>query len=260
MSQDSFKPRILGFLCNWCCYTAADSAGVARYQYPPNIRVIRVMCSGRVDPVFVLEAFACGADGVFIGGCHLGECHYMLGNYDALLTAELVRNVLINVGVSPERFSIEWASAAEGARYVDIITAFTNKLKGMGPIGQAEGKDRDELLLKLRAAKTATEEKKLRMGLGKLTKTFRKENNYDSEVITEKVEENLSPIIRSEVGGQEIIFRLKQHNALSVSELTEKINLSDKEIADFLSKFGKKGLVSESEGRWMLNKNSGDIA
>lgn len=117
MSQ-AYSPKILGFLCNWCCYTAADSAGVGRYQYPPNLRVIRMMCTGRLDPSFPLEGLATGADGIFVGGCHPGECHYIDGNYHALVSASLVHKMLDKLGIERERFLIEWASAAEGPNFV----------------------------------------------------------------------------------------------------------------------------------------------
>ena len=135
-----FKPRILGFLCNWCSYAGADLCGVSRYQYPPSIRVIRVMCSGRVDLEFVLRAFANGNDGVFIGGCWLGECHYVTeGNYDALSMMHLGKKLLEYIGVNPDRLRLEWVSASEGIRYAEIVTDFTDRLKELGPLGTGEG-------------------------------------------------------------------------------------------------------------------------
>ena len=135
-----FKPRILGFLCNWCSYAGADLCGVSRYQYPPSIRVIRVMCSGRVDPEFVLRAFANGNDGVYMGGCWLGECHYVTeGNYDALSVMHLCKKLLKQIGLNPDRLRLEWVSASEGNRYAEIVTEFTHQLKEMGPLGTGEG-------------------------------------------------------------------------------------------------------------------------
>ena len=147
-----FEPRILGFLCNWCCYAGADLAGVSRYQYSPNIRVIRLMCSGRVDPAFILRAFLNGTDGVFIGGCWLGECHYITeGNYDALSIMHLCRKLLDHIGVNPERLRLEWVSASEGIRFAEIMTDFTKKLKELGPLGTGEGIDENGLKRKLEA-------------------------------------------------------------------------------------------------------------
>ena len=148
--RHQFEPKILGFLCNWCCYAGADLAGVSRYQYPPNIRVIRLMCTGRVDSSFILRAFSNGIDGVFIGGCWLGECHYLTqGNYQALSMMHLTKKLLKQIGVSHERLRLEWVSASEGIRFTEVITDFTNKLKELGPLGI----DENGLKLKLEAVK-----------------------------------------------------------------------------------------------------------
>ncbi|MEW6220689.1 MAG: hydrogenase iron-sulfur subunit [Thermodesulfobacteriota bacterium] len=159
------SPRILGFLCNWCCYTAADAAGVGRYQYPPNLRVIRIMCTGRLDPSFPLEGLAKGADGVFVGGCHPGECHYQDGNYHALVTAALVHETLVRLGVKGDRFLLDWASAAEGPSFVKIITRFTGQVTALGPLGEAEGIDAVALRGRLALATEAARGRKIRTGL-----------------------------------------------------------------------------------------------
>ena len=138
--RHEFEPKILAFLCNWCCYAGADLAGVSRYQYPTNIRVIRVMCSGRVDPKFVFRAFSKGIDGVLIGGCWLDECHYVTeGNYHAVAVTKASKQVLEHLGVNPERLRIEWVSASEGIRFAEIVTAFTKQMKELGTLGTAEG-------------------------------------------------------------------------------------------------------------------------
>jgi F420-non-reducing hydrogenase iron-sulfur subunit len=149
-----FKPNIIGFLCNWCCYGGADLAGVSRYQFPPYIRVIRVMCSGRVDLSFVLRAFSNGTDGVFIGGCHLNDCHYNTqGNFDAISMTQLAKKLLEHVGINPDRLRIEWVSAGEGIRYADIMTDFAAQIKKLGPLGSSEGIDLDELKARLEEVK-----------------------------------------------------------------------------------------------------------
>jgi F420-non-reducing hydrogenase iron-sulfur subunit len=153
VTSHEFEPKILGLLCNWCCYAGADLAGVSRYQYPTNIRVIRVMCSGRVDPAFVFRAFSKGIDGVFIGGCWLGECHYATeGNYHALEMTKACKKLLEQIGLNPERLRIEWVSASEGIRFAEIVTNFTKQLKEMGPLGIGEGKDPEQLKQDLEAA------------------------------------------------------------------------------------------------------------
>ena len=134
MGDDTFEPKIIGFCCNWCSYAGADLAGISRIQYPPNLRMIRVMCSGSIDPTYILEAFKRGADGVFIGGCHPGDCHYQSGNYKARRKLSLVKLLLPQLGVVPERVRLEWVSAAEGQRFAQVVTDFTNEIRELGPI------------------------------------------------------------------------------------------------------------------------------
>lgn len=134
MSNISFEPRLVGFLCNWCSYTGADLAGTARMVYAPNIRIIRVMCSGRVDPQFVLKAFREGADGVLISGCHPGDCHYQEGNYKALRRYKLLAKMLEQLGIEKERFRLVWVSASEGARFQQIVNEFTEQIRRLGPL------------------------------------------------------------------------------------------------------------------------------
>jgi len=133
MDQEEFEPKILAFCCNWCAYAGADLAGVSRLQYPPNIRIIRVMCSGRVDPEFVLKAFALGADGVLVLGCHPGDCHYLSGNYKTMRRVLLTKRLLEQFGMEQERLKLEWVSAAEGARFAQVVTDFTSRVKELGP-------------------------------------------------------------------------------------------------------------------------------
>ncbi len=130
----TFEPVIIGFTCNWCSYRAADMAGTARIKYPPNIRLIRLMCSGRLDPTFVIKAFSHGADGVMITGCHPGDCHYVEQNYKALRRFLLLRRVLTQMGVEPQRLKLVWASAGEGNRLAIEITKFVEEVRSLGPL------------------------------------------------------------------------------------------------------------------------------
>ncbi len=130
---ESFEPKIVAFFCNWCTYLAADLAGTSRLKYAPNVRVVRVMCSGRVDPQFVLAALGGGADGVLIGGCHPGDCHYQEGNYKALRRFVLLRRMLVQMGIEEDRIRLEWISAAEGERVREIINDMVARLKSLGP-------------------------------------------------------------------------------------------------------------------------------
>jgi len=187
-----FKPNIIGFLCNWCCYGGADLAGVSRYQFPPYIRVIRVMCSGRVDLEFVLRAFSNGTDGVFIGGCHLNDCHYNTqGNFDALSMTRLAKKLLEHTGINPDRLRIEWVSAGEGIRYADIMTDFAAQIKKLGPLGSSEGTDRSELKSRLEEVKKLVPYIKL-VKKDKLASRLPNEEEYLTLFTSEEVEALLS--------------------------------------------------------------------
>ena len=134
----SWQPRIVAFFCNWCTYTAADLAGVSRLKYASNTRVIRLMCSGRVDPQFILDAFRQGADGVLIGGCHPGDCHYVEGNYKMLRRFLLLKRMLKDLGIAEQRIRLEWISAAEGERVKTVVNEMTAQIKVLGPLGMPE--------------------------------------------------------------------------------------------------------------------------
>ena len=134
MRGNGFEPKIVAFLCRWCAGAGADLAGTSRLSYPPNAVPIRVNCSGRVEPAWVVEAFRSGADGVLIGGCHPGDCHYVVGNYKTRRRIYLLRKVLAEVGVEPERVRLEWVSATEGARFARVMRGFVEELRALGPL------------------------------------------------------------------------------------------------------------------------------
>ncbi len=131
---EKFEPTIIGFCCNWCSYRAADSAGSGRLKYPPNIRLIRLMCSGRLDPTFVFQAFAGGADGVLVSGCHPGDCHYVDQNYKTQSRFVLMRRMLAQMGIEPGRIKLLWASAAEGTIFAAEVTKFVEEVRALGPL------------------------------------------------------------------------------------------------------------------------------
>jgi len=133
-NENHFEPRIIGFLCNWCAYTGADLAGVSRLKSPPNVRTVRVMCTGRIDPSFILRAFQLGADGVLIAGCHPGDCHYQEGNFKALRRTTLLRKMLRQFGIEPERLRLEWISASEAERASAVVSEFTEQVRRLGPL------------------------------------------------------------------------------------------------------------------------------
>ncbi|HTY37855.1 MAG TPA: hydrogenase iron-sulfur subunit [Bacteroidota bacterium] len=130
----AFEPKIIGFLCNWCSYTGADLAGVSRMKSAPNVRVIRTMCSGRVDPAFILKAFQLGADGVIVMGCHLGDCHYQEGNYKTIRRLPFLQRLVKDFGIDPKRLRLEWVSASEGDRFAAIVNEMTEEIRNLGPL------------------------------------------------------------------------------------------------------------------------------
>ena len=134
MFDPHWQPRIVAFFCNWCTYTAADLAGVSRLKYAPNIRVIRLMCSGRVDPQFILDALSKGADGVLIGGCHLGDCHYAEGNYKTVRRFQMLQRLLRDLGIEDQRVRLEWISASEGERLKTVINNMVEQIRALGPL------------------------------------------------------------------------------------------------------------------------------
>jgi F420-non-reducing hydrogenase iron-sulfur subunit len=136
--EKEFNPKIVAFLCNWCTYTGADLAGVSRLKSSPSVRIIRVMCSGRVDPTFVIKAFKQGADGVFIGGCHIGDCHYSEGNYKTLRRVEFMKMFLEDFGIDPRRLRLEWISASEGDKYAAKTLEFEAEIRELGPLQLVE--------------------------------------------------------------------------------------------------------------------------
>ncbi len=135
----SFEPKIVGILCNWCSYAGADLAGTSRKKYAPNVRIVRVMCSGRVDPVFVLKAFEREADGVLICGCHPSDCHYAEGNHKAARRIPLLKKMLSQLGVEDERVRLEWVSASEGDRFASIVSEMTEQIRRLGPFSRNNG-------------------------------------------------------------------------------------------------------------------------
>jgi coenzyme F420-reducing hydrogenase delta subunit len=142
-SEKEWEPIIIGFLCNWCSYSGADLAGTSRLQYPTNLRIVRVMCSSRINPQFVLKAFQEGADGVLVSGCHPGDCHYIEGNYYARRKLTLLSDFLDHMGVDKDRFQMSWVSAAEGPKFAEVIAKFTDRVRKLGPQTKLSGSDEE---------------------------------------------------------------------------------------------------------------------
>ena len=248
VANHEFEPRILGFLCNWCCYAGADLAGVSRYQYPPNIRVIRLMCSGRVDPAFILRAFANGVDGVFIGGCWLGDCHYITeGNHDALSVMHLCKKLLGQIAVDPERLRLEWVSASEGIRFAEVITNFTRKLKELGPIASGEVKEMSALKLKLEAVKHLVPYIKL-VERERLRVHFDTEDEYKEFFASEEVDRLFRELIADKLAISQIMLMLRER-PLSSEEISGILGLNQPEVSRYLDSSARQGLITFDESQ-----------
>ena len=251
--EHEFKPRILGFLCNWCCYAGADLAGVSRYQYPPNIRVIRLMCSGRVDPAFILRAFLNGIDGVFIGGCWLGECHYITeGNYDALSITHLCRKLLEHIGVNPERLRLEWVSASEGIRFAKIMTDFTKKLKELGPLGTSEGINENGLKRKLEAVNKLIPYIKL-VERERLRVPVKTEEEYHKFFTSDEFNRLFNELIVDKLAISQIMLLLRER-PLSAGEISEILGLSPSEVSKHLNVSARQGLVRFDKNQNLIER------
>jgi F420-non-reducing hydrogenase iron-sulfur subunit len=237
-----FEPKIIGFLCNWCSYAGADLAGVSRIQYPPNIRVIRVMCSGRVDPVIVLEMFADGADGVLVMGCHPGECHYLEGNLYAERRIKMLKRLIACTGLKPERLRLEWVSAAEGSRFADIVTDFTNQLKSLGPSALAGEKPDENILSCVRAAESAAGTSRLRTLVGREKKLIEEENVYGEKVAQEEFDELMEESVEEEYLRSRI-YLLAKDKSVSVEELAKHLGVDSEIVLRYIVVMKRRGLL-----------------
>ena len=250
----SFEPKILSFLCNWCAYAGADLAGISRFQYPPNTRVIRVMCSGRVDPAFVPRAFLAGFDGVMILGCHPGDCHYISGNIQAERKITLLRKVLSDEGVGSERLLLDWVSAGEGQRFAELIRGFTEQIRSLGPFPKTE-----EIEGKLRAIRASLEGEKIRWMVGKAPELMEKENVYGERTDPERVREVLETTLREELCKNRIMGFLEA-GTMAAKEISDKLNLSLKETLPHLVSLvgdGRIGFDTSEESHYPRYVRSG---
>lgn len=200
------------------------------------------MCSGMVDPIFVIEAFSRGIDGVLVLGCHLGDCHYISGNYEAINMMNVTRRVLEHVGIDPRRLLLDWVSAAEGARFAAIVTKFTLEIKELGPLGGIEGKNDQELRFVLGAAKATLESEKLRWVAAKQTEFITQGNKYGEVFTQHEMGRVLDGIIMDEVAINEILS-LMQQKPVSVKEIAAKMNLPPQRILRYVASLRKKGLI-----------------
>jgi len=233
-----FEPKLLGFLCNWCAYAGADLAGVSRFQYPSNIRVIRVMCSGRVDPVLVIQSFQQGIDGVAVLGCHHGDCHYQTGNYETERKMHMTKQILKKIGIEPDRLYLDWVSAAEGKRFSEAIADFTNQIKNLGPI--TKNKDfKDRLLIGERIVESV----RLRWLVGKERELVEKGNVYNEKIDEKEIKDIISGNINKEYDIQRILILLenKPHTVLNIAK---ELNISTSNAARYITGMENTGQIT----------------
>jgi F420-non-reducing hydrogenase iron-sulfur subunit len=238
-----FEPKIVGYLCNWCSYAGADLAGVSRLQYPPNLRVIRVMCSGRIDPPIILDAFLHGADGVLVGGCHLGDCHYITGNYYAEKKIELTKKLIHLAGIEEERLRLEWVSAAEGTRFAQIVKDFTETVKMLGPF------DCLNKLKEIQAAKEVAESRDFRIIAVKIKEFVENGNKYGERFTTHEINRLANEIITDAYVSARIRVSIKE-KAMSVKELAKQLDLPPPRVLRYMTDLKRSGLakITQIEG------------
>jgi coenzyme F420-reducing hydrogenase delta subunit len=237
-----FEPKIVSFLCNWCAYAGADLAGVSRIQYPHNIRIIRVMCTGRIDPVIILEMIVHGADGVLMMGCHPGDCHYMEGNLIAERKIKMLKKLMEKAGFEVERLRLEWVSAGEGARFAEIIEDFTKKIKMLGPSPIAREKPDLDVLAGILAAKLSVEDFRLRAIIGREKKMVEEGNAYGEKIPQEEFDKTLDNIVNTEYVRNRIYLLLKD-KPMSVKEISDSLDLDSEKVLRHIVIMKRKGLI-----------------
>jgi F420-non-reducing hydrogenase iron-sulfur subunit len=246
-----FKPTIVGFLCNWCCYGGADLCGVSRFQYPPYLRVIRLMCSGRVDLEFIFRSFAKGADGVFIGGCHLNDCHYNPeGNYDALGNTLMAKRILEHIGVDPDRLRLEWVSAGEGIRFAEIMNDFSKQVKNLGRFGSSEGVEPAELQARLEAATQLVPYIKL-VERERLRVPVRTDEAYRKFFASKEFDELFKDLILDKLAMSRIMDFLRR-KSVTAGEVSQSLDLDPSEVTRHVHDLAQLGLVWFDEGQTLV--------
>ncbi len=210
-----WEPKVIGFLCNWCSYAGADLCGVSRYQYPTNVRPVRVMCSTRISPHLVLDIFKAGADGVLLGGCHLNDCHYISGNFYTEKRVRLMKKIMEDAGLEPERLRLEWVSASEGEKFSKVVTEFTDQVRKLGP-----SKVKKDKIAKTRvaAAEEASESFRLRALVGKELGLEKTGNVYGNKLDQTELEK-LIDLATQEEFERYMILELSKEKPMSVKEL-----------------------------------------
>lgn len=238
----NYQPKIIGIICNWCCYGGADLCGVSRFQYPPHIRLVRVMCSARVDLLHILRAFENGEDGVFIGGCHLCDCHYVTnGNFNAFSMVQVFRKILKHIGILPERLRIEWVSAGEGIRFANFMNEYSAELTAMGSIGKAEGISDKELATRFEAVRKIIPYIKLAL-TQRLNIQPRTEEAYHKFFTSTEFDRLFDEMILGKLVTSQILTLLKE-KPLAIGEIAQMMNLNPSEVSGYMNQSSRQGLV-----------------
>jgi F420-non-reducing hydrogenase iron-sulfur subunit len=241
-TEHNFQPKMIGIVCNWCCYGGADLCGVSRFQYPPHIRLIRVMCSARVDLLHIIRAFTNGIDGIFIGGCHLCDCHYVTqGNFNAFSMVQVCKKLLECIGINPGRLRLEWVSAGEGIRFANFMNEYSAEVTRLGPVGKAEGIDDKTLKFKLEAVKKLIPYTKLVL-TQKLRVPDRTEEAYCNFFNSDEFERLFEELIADKLAISQITSLLVE-KPLSTGEIADSLGLSPSETARHMIGSAKQGLV-----------------
>lgn len=238
---EDFEPTIIAFLCNWCSYAGADFAGVSRYQYPTSIRIIRVMCSGRIDPFMVFRAFHKGADGVLVAGCHPGDCHYISGNLHAKERMAQVSRIIEKSKIPPQRFRLAWVSASEGKNFAQLIKDFTDELKKLGPLTK-EAIDGVLTLNKVTAAENLFLEFPVRWLTVRAETLAQEENVYGERLDPEQLKITADNFFERE-HLKHLIMQLVTNKSTSLLVLSQKLDAASEEIFDCLVELKMAGLV-----------------
>jgi F420-non-reducing hydrogenase iron-sulfur subunit len=237
---DEWEPKIIGFLCNWCSYAGADLCGVSRYQYPTNVRPVRVMCSTRISPHLVLDIFKAGADGILLGGCHLNDCHYISGNFYTEKRVRLMWKLLEDAGIDPKRLRLEWVSASEGEKFSKVVTEFTEQVKKLGPSNVRKD---DVLKSKVAAADGASETFRLRALVGKEFDLEKKGNVYGNKLEQTELEKLIDQATKEEFE-RALILELSKSKARSVKELGKIMNVPTDKVLRHIVALRQKNLLA----------------
>ena len=239
----------MGFLCNWCTYAGADLAGVSRFQYPTEIKIIRVMCSTRIDPVILLETFKNGADGIFLGGCHLGDCHYITGNYHTIHKVELTKQLLDMAGMNRDRLKLEWISASEGQMFANKVKNFIDNIKTLGPSPISASFSEDEKDKKALTAATIARDTamsfRLRSVVARIRKSVDEGNVYGDKVPAERFETLMKQLTTDEYIRSSILKTLSS-DPKTVEEISDEIGIPSDIIFKNVARLWKKQMILPS--------------